>query len=97
MPLYEYQCEKCGVRFERTQHITEDSLCTCPECRGRVYRVMQPVGIIFKGSGFYCTDHRTSSSTALPGERSSTSKADSKSEPKSEEHRVETKTEKTAE
>jgi len=67
MPIYEYQCESCGVRFERIQHIIDEPLCTCPECKGHVHRVFQPVGIIFKGSGFYVTDNRAKSSTALPG------------------------------
>jgi putative FmdB family regulatory protein len=67
MPIYEYQCESCGVRFERMQHITDEALCTCPECQGHVHRVFQPVGIIFKGSGFYVTDNRAKSSTAVPG------------------------------
>jgi putative FmdB family regulatory protein len=67
MPLYEYQCQDCGVRFERRQHITDDPIEICPECGGRVQRLIQPVGVIFKGSGFYVTDHRAKSSTAKPG------------------------------
>ena len=58
MPLYEYECGSCGVRFERLQHMDEDAVKTCPECGGEVRRLFQPVGIIFKGSGFYITDHR---------------------------------------
>ncbi len=73
MPLYEYQCQDCGVRFERRQHMTDDPLKTCPECGGEVQRLIQPVGIIFKGSGFYVTDNRAKSSTALP---SSTKKSE---------------------
>lgn len=68
MPIYEYECDVCGIRFERLQRITEDPLKACPECTGHVHRVLQPVGIIFKGSGFYVTDHRASSPTAVPGE-----------------------------
>ncbi len=63
MPLYEYECESCGIRFERMQHFKDQPLKTCPECAGPVHRVIQPVGIIFKGSGFYITDHRQLSST----------------------------------
>ena len=64
MPTYEYKCDECGLRFERWQHITDPPLATCPECGGTVHRLLQPVGIIFKGSGFYSTDNRrTSSST----------------------------------
>jgi len=67
MPIYEYQCENCGVRFERIQHMSDDPVTICPECCGTVHRVFQPVGIIFKGSGFYVTGNRAKSSTAVPG------------------------------
>lgn len=67
MPLYEYECKDCGVRFERRQHMEDDPLKVCPECSGEVHRLIQPVGIIFKGSGFYVTDNRAKSSTAVPG------------------------------
>ena len=63
MPLYEYECESCAIRFERMQHFRDQPLTVCPECEGHVHRVIQPVGIIFKGSGFYITDHRQLSST----------------------------------
>ena len=58
MPLYQYQCTECGVRFERHQHFDEAPLTVCPECEGEVRRVIGPVGIVFKGSGFYATDSR---------------------------------------
>lgn len=61
MPLYEYQCQTCGVRFERLQHKSDPVLEQCPECVGPVRRLIQPPGIIFKGSGFYVTDNRRSS------------------------------------
>lgn len=67
MPLYEYECESCGVRFERRQHMEDEPIEECPECAGEVHRLIQPVGIIFKGSGFYVTDNRAKSSTATPG------------------------------
>jgi len=66
MPIYEYECEQCGVRFERLQRMTDASLTDCPECHGHIHRVMQPVGVIFKGSGFYVTDNRGKSSTGIP-------------------------------
>jgi putative FmdB family regulatory protein len=66
MPIYEYECEQCGVRFERLQRMTDAALNECPECNGHVHRVMQPVGVIFKGSGFYVTDHKGKSSTGIP-------------------------------
>jgi putative FmdB family regulatory protein len=69
MPIYEYECEQCGVRFERLQRMTEAALVECPECAGHIHRVMQPVGVIFKGSGFYVTDNRGKSSTGIPAKR----------------------------
>jgi len=63
MPLYEYACDACGLRFERIQHFSDAPLQTCPECEGPVRRVIHPVGIIFKGSGFYVTDNCAKSST----------------------------------
>jgi len=71
MPLYEYQCEVCGLRFERRQKFSDPPLKICPECNGPVIRLIQPAGIIFKGSGFYVTDNRAKSSTATPGSRKS--------------------------
>jgi len=81
MPLYEYQCRACGVRFERQQHVNDEPVKICPECGGEVVRLIQPVGIIFKGSGFYVTDHRAKSSTARPG--SAKKSADASEESKS--------------
>ena len=69
MPLYEYQCQECGLRFERRQRFSDDPIKVCPECGGKVDRLIQPAGIIFKGSGFYVTDNRSKSSTAIPGSR----------------------------
>ncbi len=69
MPLYEYECEQCGVRFERRQSFADDPVRACPECGGPVHRLIQPVGIVFKGSGFYVTDNRASSPTATPGKK----------------------------
>lgn len=82
MPTYVYQCEKCGVQFEHRQRITDDPLADCPECDGHVRRVLQPVGIVFKGSGWYCTDNRTKSSTALPGDSKTSDTAKSEKDEK---------------
>lgn len=65
MPIYLYECDSCGLRFEKMQRMTEEPLTDCPECDGQVHRVIQPVGIIFKGSGFYVTDNRQGSSPTL--------------------------------
>ena len=62
MPTYDYRCEKCGNTFEVFQPITAPKLTTCPGCRGKLKRLMgSGAGIIFKGSGFYATDHRSKS------------------------------------
>lgn len=62
MPIYTYQCDHCGVRFERYQNFSEPPLTRCPECTKKTLRkIYTPVGIVFKGSGFYATDHRSPS------------------------------------
>jgi putative FmdB family regulatory protein len=64
MPVYTYRCENCGVRFERQQGFNDLVLTRCPECNKKALRkVYTPVGIVFKGSGFYATDHRSPSGT----------------------------------
>jgi putative FmdB family regulatory protein len=81
MPTYQYKCDECGVAFERFQHFSEEPVRTCPECDGPVHRVIHPVGVIFKGSGFYVTDNKKSgalTSRAEPKE----AKAESAPEPK---------------
>src|SRR3990170_5704577 len=67
MPIYEYQCTACPCRFERKQSIHDEPVKTCPQCEGVTKRVLSPVGIIFKGSGFYVTDNRKSSSFESKG------------------------------
>jgi putative FmdB family regulatory protein len=57
MPVYEYVCESCSERFEIKQKFTDDPLSICPRCSGSIHRVIQPAKIVFKGSGFYVTDH----------------------------------------
>lgn len=57
MPTYEYQCKSCEHRFEIWQKMTDEPLTVCPECEGTVRRILFPAGIVFKGSGFYKTDH----------------------------------------
>ena len=66
MPKYEYLCESCGHRFEVFQHIADTPLTTCPNCSGHIHRVLFPAGIVFKGSGFYKTDSRGTSSASTP-------------------------------
>jgi putative FmdB family regulatory protein len=62
MPIYTYRCDHCGIQFERQQHFSDPPLTWCPECnRKSLRKVYTPVGIVFKGSGFYATDHRSPS------------------------------------
>jgi putative FmdB family regulatory protein len=89
MPVYQYHCRDCGVRFERTQSFKDAPLTLCPECEGEVYRVIGATGIIFKGSGFYATDNRKSNGPASTkndkDEKSVDGEAASKSETKTSE------------
>ena len=79
MPLYTYECKNCGVRFERRQGFDDAPITICPECEGKVHRLIQPAGVIFKGSGFYSTDHRSSKSTASSATRSDKGSSDTAS------------------
>lgn len=60
MPTYEYECTACGQHIEVFQRFTEDALTTCGVCGGPLRKVFHPAGIVFKGSGFYATDSRSS-------------------------------------
>jgi putative FmdB family regulatory protein len=74
MPTYEYLCRGCSHRFETWQKMTDEPLTICPECGGNIRRVLFPAGVVFKGSGFYKTDHNGSGSAA--GENGNTKKDD---------------------
>ena len=78
MPTYQYACTECGHAFEQVQSFSEDALTECPECRGRLRKLFNAVGVVFKGSGFYRTDSRSSDSS------SSTTKTETKAETKTE-------------
>ena len=69
MPTYQYTCTDCGEPVEAVQKFTDDPLTVCAVCGGRLRKVFSPVGIVFKGSGFYRTDSRNSSvaADAKPG------------------------------
>jgi putative FmdB family regulatory protein len=61
VPTYEYACTECGESLEAVQKFSDDPLTVCPACGGRLRKLFSPVGIVFKGSGFYRTDSRSSS------------------------------------
>ena len=62
MPTYSYACTDCDDRFDAVQAFSDDALTTCSKCNGRLRKLFGSVGVVFKGSGFYRNDSRTSSS-----------------------------------
>ncbi|WP_289008156.1 FmdB family zinc ribbon protein [uncultured Thermomonospora sp.] len=91
MPTYQYACTACSEQLEVVQKFTDDPLTECPSCKGRLRKVFSPVGIVFKGSGFYRTDNRSSngsssssSSSSSNGSKSSSSSSSSDSSSKSD-------------
>ena len=109
MPTYGYRCGNCGHQFEIVQRISDEPLKTCPKCQGKLSKVLYPVGISFKGSGFYTTDYKgagkdsaassngSASSSEGSGESKPEAKPESKPESKSDakpESKPDTKTEK---
>jgi len=96
MPLYEYQCQKCGHRFEKIQKFSDPLVKKCPECGGKVEQMISAPAIQFKGSGWYVNDYAKKSGTPASGkngnenikaessEAKSESKPESDSKPKSE-------------
>mgnify|MGYP005811989811 CR=1 FL=1 len=79
MPTYAYTCTVCGHSFDVHQSFDEAPLTLCPECSGRLRKVFSPVGVVFKGSGFYRNDARSSTRTTTPAGTSSPSPAPSSS------------------
>lgn len=91
MPIYEYECSKCRSRFERKQRFDEEPIASCPRCSGKAHRLIHSVPIVFKGSGFYCTDHGRGVSCnsagkckETEGEHKTEVKAEAKTETKKE-------------
>lgn len=87
MPTYVYACDSCGKQFEQFQSFKDEPLTVCPSCQteGKVRRVIQPAGVVFKGSGWYITDSRGSSSGAVTAKAESAKAESAKAEePKAE-------------
>jgi putative FmdB family regulatory protein len=82
MPTYQYACTECEHGFEQFQSFSEDSLTECPECSGRLRKLFNAVGVVFKGSGFYRTDSRTAASSETKTDASSDPKTDTKTDAK---------------
>jgi putative FmdB family regulatory protein len=91
MPTYEYECTKCGHRFDVKQGFNDKPGADCPECNKKAKRVFHPSPIIFKGSGFYVTDHRGDSSTTKPAAPKSKDGAAKPETPKAEAPKTEKK------
>lgn len=82
MPIYGYRCTQCGHELEALQGMSDPPLRVCPECMGPLQKLLYPVGVVFKGSGFYSTDYKGSKAASNGSE---SGKSESKSEtPKTE-------------
>ena len=80
MPTYQYACTECGHAFEQFQSFSEDALTVCPECDGKLRKLFNAVGVVFKGSGFYRTDSRSGSSSSTPATTGASTSSTSSSE-----------------
>ena len=81
MPIYMYKCTECENRFEIRQRFSDDPISECPVCEGSVRRVINSVGVVFKGSGFYVTDNRNGKSNgSVSGSSKTTEKKPSSKE-----------------
>jgi putative FmdB family regulatory protein len=67
VPTYQYACTECGHGFEAVQSFTDDALTQCPQCTGRLRKVFNSVGVVFKGTGFYRTDSREAAKASSNG------------------------------
>jgi putative FmdB family regulatory protein len=83
MPTYEYECESCHHTFDVKQSFHDEPKAACPKCKKKARRVFHPAPIIFKGSGFYVTDHSSPNPAAKTGAKTE-SKTETKAEPKAE-------------
>ena len=80
MPTYQYACTECGEQLEAVQKFSDPALTTCPNCQGKLRKVFNSVGIVFKGSGFYRNDSRATAASADKPAASTTESSSSSSE-----------------
>jgi len=73
VPTYQYACTECGHAFDQFQSFSDDALTECPECSGKLRKVFNAVGVVFKGSGFYRTDSRATTTASTPAVASGSS------------------------
>lgn len=86
MPIYTYQCQSCSAIAEKRQSFSDAPLTTCEQCGGNVRRLIHPVGIVFKGSGWYVTDSRASTKNGASADapKKDEAKSDARSDAKQE-------------
>ncbi len=80
MPTYQYACTECNHAFEQFQSFSDDALTVCPQCQGRLRKVFNAVGVVFKGSGFYRNDSRTDGKSAASASKSGSDSSGSTSD-----------------
>jgi len=98
MPIYTYRCDNCGIQFERQQSFNDQPLTRCPECNKKsLKKVYAPVGILFKGSGFYATDHRSPSGQTFHHHDEKKEESNDSKPTESGENKTESKSETTKE
>lgn len=95
MPTYVYGCDGCGQQFEKFQKFSDEPIRECPQCHSRVRRIVQPAGIVFKGSGWHITDYKRSGGNGKTDNNGSESKSDSDGNGKAESKPAEAKSEST--
>ena len=88
MPIYGYRCDECGHQFETFQNMSDPALTVCPNCQGKLHKQVYPVGIAFKGSGFYTTDYKA---TGAGSNGSKSTSSESSTEEKKSEAKPESK------
>jgi putative FmdB family regulatory protein len=84
VPTYQYACTECGHAFEQFQSFSDEALTECPVCQGRLRKVFNAVGVVFKGSGFYRTDSRDKKTASSSSESKAETKTETKTETKSD-------------
>ena len=84
MPTYQYACTECGHAFEEFQSFSDDALTECPQCQGKLRKLFNAVGVVFKGSGFYRTDSRANGSSDSDGGSTKTETKTEKAETKAD-------------
>ncbi|HET8524361.1 MAG TPA: FmdB family zinc ribbon protein [Thermomicrobiales bacterium] len=97
MPTYTYRCKACAHQFDQFQKFSDDPLTVCPECGAEIQRVIQPVGVVFKGSGWYITDSRkpaeSEASSHSSGDKNGTKEKDGKGKASNGDAKTSTKSE----